>query len=422
MVVAAATVDLGLLPAEVPLTANRSSYFGALLRGSVFLLLLGTVVGSAHGLQWIELSPTGGPPTPRDRHTAVYDPVSNRMIVFGGRDSGFNALDDVWILTHPNGLGGTPEWTKLSPTGDAPGKRILHSAVYNPLSNRMIVFGGRDETNTTVSADVWVLEHANGLDGTPNWIMLSPTGGPPDQRYRHAAVYDVSTDRMIIFGGAGAPYKNDVWVLEQADGLGGSPNWTELSPTGGPPPGRSSMGATYDPTSNRLTVFGGFNFGLLNDVWVLDHANGLGGTGNWTELSPTGEPPTARTEHTAVYDPQTNGMLVFAGDDNSGPLDELWLLSNANGLGGTPNWMLLSPTGGPPPERILHSAVFDENGNRMTVFGGIGEDRLNDVWVLTDAFARPSASAPAMSSVALGALTLMLFFIGVAQLARLRRT
>ena len=73
-----------------------------------------------------------------------------------------------------------------------------------------------------------------------------------------------------------------------------------MSPTGGPPPGRSSTSAVLDLATNRMTVFGGFAFSTFNDTWVLDHANGLGGTPNWTELSPTGTLPTARTEHTAV--------------------------------------------------------------------------------------------------------------------------
>jgi len=402
--------------------ANSGGHFGRFLKAGIFLLLSGAVVDPAHGLMWTELSPSGEPPTPRERHTSVYDPATNRMIVFGGRDSDFNALDELWVLTHANGLGGAPHWMLLSQTGDAPGARILHTAVYNPVSNRMIVFGGRDDTNSTVPADVWVLEHANGLGGTPNWILLSPTGGPPSDRYRQAAVYDLNTNRMIIFGGAPSPYKNDVWVLDHADGLGGTPSWTALSPTGGPPPGRSSTSAVYDPNTNRLIVFAGFNFSLLNDVWVLDHANGLGGTPNWTELSPTGGPPTPRTEHTAVYDPTTNGMIVFGGDDSTGPLNELWLLTQANGLGGTPNWLLLSPAGGPPAERILHSAIFDPASNRMTVFGGTDtETRFNDVWVLVDAFARVPQAAPVLSSIALAVLVLLLACVGVVQIRWLRR-
>src|SRR2546427_3770946 len=65
------------------------------------------------------------------------------------------------------------------------------------------------------------------------------------------------------------------------------PSWTQLSPTGALPGIRGGAAATYDPATNAMTVFGGThgtNGAQLNDVWVLKHANGLGGTPSWTQL------------------------------------------------------------------------------------------------------------------------------------------
>jgi len=47
---------------------------------------------------WVELHPDGAPPSSRELHTAVYDPIGDRMVVFGGLD-GANALNDVWALS-----------------------------------------------------------------------------------------------------------------------------------------------------------------------------------------------------------------------------------------------------------------------------------------------------------------------------------
>ena len=51
-------------------------------------LLLGTFLLTtrvdAVSSSWINLTPTGGPPQPRIWNTSVYDPASNRLIVFGG--------------------------------------------------------------------------------------------------------------------------------------------------------------------------------------------------------------------------------------------------------------------------------------------------------------------------------------------------
>ena len=82
-------------------------------------------------------------------------------------------------------------WTQVPP----PDFRLAHSAVYDRMRHRMIVFGGMD--GLTERNDVWVLELAY-----PNqWRRLLPTGTPPSPRRQHAAIYDAVHDRMIVFGG-----------------------------------------------------------------------------------------------------------------------------------------------------------------------------------------------------------------------------
>jgi hypothetical protein len=66
---------------------------------------------------------------------------------------------------------------------------------------------------------------------------------------------------MIVFGGGGgntSPCYNDTWVLSNANGLNGVPSWTQLATAGGPPSPRYAP-AVYDPTSNTMIIFGGNN-------------------------------------------------------------------------------------------------------------------------------------------------------------------
>src|SRR5208283_5530641 len=89
-------------------------------------------------------------------------------------------------------------------------------------------------------------------------------------------------------------------------------SWTQLSPnpdpTYGIPTTRSGPTAVYDTTNNRMIIYGGSCGSVLNDVWVLSTANGLVGTPAWTQLSPTGSSPSGRENHTAIYDDVTNRM------------------------------------------------------------------------------------------------------------------
>jgi len=346
------------------------------------LILLPVVQAQTVQPTWTQLFPAGSP-VEREAHSAVYDEAHNRMIIFGGRSLS-GSLNDAWILSNADGLGGSPSWIPLTP-GIGPSPRAFHSAVYDSANNRMIVFGGEPSSN-----DVWVLSNANGLEVTPAaWTQLSPTGAIP-KRLGHSAVYDTANNKMIIFGGemslgVFSAILDDIWVLSNANGLGGTPTWTKLSPAGAIV-GREMHSAIYDAAHNRMVVFGGYtaNLVLSNDVWVLSNANGLGGTPAWTQLSPTGA-ISSRNSHSAVYDTSTNRMTVFGGIANFMFVNDVWVLSNANGLGGAPAWTQLTPTGGPSPSvREGHSAVYHSATSSMTVFGGrLVQGWAKDVWVLS---------------------------------------
>jgi hypothetical protein len=342
----------------------------------------------AVGQTWVRLLPRGAPPPRRERHAAAFNPATDRMIVFGGlSDSG--PLDDVWALSSADGQAGIPAWIQLSPTGGPPSAREGHSAVYDSVSNKLIVFGGDDAGGTPVAnAEVWVLSGADGTTGTPTWAQLSPTGGPPSARTGHSAVYDAATNRMIVFGGDDGPPcgagLNDVWVLTNANGTGGPPVWSQLSPTGSSPDPRAHALATYDAASNRMTMIGGLvPCGSSNEeMWVLADANGVGSPA-WSQSSPGGSPPSPWSLQSGVYDPVTNRVTAFGGLVGGVPVNLVRTVTDANGSG-SPVWIDLTPFSGPPDPRSLHSAV-QANGHRMVAFGGAGASgRLADVWVLEE--------------------------------------
>jgi hypothetical protein len=303
--------------------------------------------------------------------------------------------NDVWVLTNADGSSGSPVWTQLSPSGTPPSPRGDQVSVYDETNNRLIIFGGDPNIGFCYGTidDTWVLTNADGVGGTPTWTQLSPTGGPPPIGQNASGVYDPGTNSLIVYGGnvtscgGGNP---DVWVLTFANGLGGTPAWTKLSPTGTIPTARSGHSAAYNASSNRMTVFGGCGSSSceFQDAWVLTNANGVGSSA-WIPLSPTGTPPPGRFEQASIYDPATNSMVVFGGNTTAGIGNDVWRLSHADGTGGTPAWTQLSPSGTLPPTRYGHTAVYNASNDRMVIFGGqnctSGCVNLNDTWVLSNA-------------------------------------
>ena len=130
--------------------------------------------------------------------TAIYDPIRDRMVIFGGStsDDYYGVHNDVWELD----LTGPPTWSHLAPGGTLPIPRRSGTAIYDPLRDRMILYGGWDSTeNGTASflGDTWALSFPGN-----QWAQLSPAGTTPAGRDAPAsAIYDPLGDRMVLFGG-----------------------------------------------------------------------------------------------------------------------------------------------------------------------------------------------------------------------------
>ncbi len=302
------------------------------------------LLSSANGFgtpTWTNLIPNGdsGAPPARRGHTAVYDAANDRMTIFGGDALGCSSkFNDVWVLANATGHTGTPSWIQLSPTGGPPTARSDTTAVYDRRNNIMIVSGGTGDFGSPIH-DTWVLTNANGLNGTPKWMQLAPTGGPPTATWARATVYDPASNRMTVFGGGnccGGTLYNEVWVLTGANGLEAGSQWIQLSPTGTAPKPRLGPTAVYDQPSNRMVVFGGDlstqnpPTAQSNSVWVLTHANGLNGTPAWLNMTTSGTPPSPRggdiMEPTMVYDQRTDHFLIFGGASGNTVLNDSWVL------------------------------------------------------------------------------------------------
>ena len=104
----------------------------------------------------------------------------------------------------------------------APDSLTDHTMIYDPPRDRLVVFGGR--SGSTFSNKTWVYS----FSGCEGWQALQTFGVPPDARRDHTAIYDPVADRMLIFGGDTGVQKNDVWQLS----LGPAPTWTQLNPSG----------------------------------------------------------------------------------------------------------------------------------------------------------------------------------------------
>jgi hypothetical protein len=326
---------------------------------------------------WTELAPSSSPPG-RSRHSAVYDADNDRLIVFGGRRDATRYLNDTWVLAGATDLEGGATWTRLEPTGGPPPPRDNHAAGYDAASNRMIIFGGGDGSITR--NDTWILSNANGLGGAPEWTELSAANAP--YRGSTAAAYDAADNALVLFAGySGLERPNEVWRLDNANGLAEPSSWSRLD-VASAPPGRAYSPAAFDAEARVMLIFGGDSADstpaqprLLEDTWSLALTSSPAPT--FRAVNAAGSPG-ERAHHSLVYDPMTQRAILFAGVTEGFARSDVHILRTGSGA----TWASFA-TGNAPPGRVGHGAGYSPQANRMVVFGGeAGDTRFDDTWVL----------------------------------------
>jgi hypothetical protein len=259
-------------------------------------------------------------PPARSGHSAVYDSTNNRMIIFGGCSASCApVLNDIWVLTNANGVGGTPVWAQLQLSA-GPAARTNAAVAYNAAGNQMIVFGGQDGSANPCStfSDTWILESANGLAGPAAWVEAQSNPAIPAGQNGVAAAY--TSGAMILFGGLGmvngtCTVTNTLWDI-----FGPFFNVGQFTPQGATPPARSFASIVTDTISGRSLLFGGVDASgnYLNDVWDF--------FGAWSQITPKNSSPPARSGQAAAFDSTNKRMIIFGGSDAGGVLNDTWVL------------------------------------------------------------------------------------------------
>ena len=112
-----------------------------------------------------------------------------------------------------------PDWIELSPNDPPPARSYL-AMTYDPVSGKIIAFGGIDGTGYL--NDTW------SFDGT-SWAQIATQSAPP-ARAAAQMTYDSVTQKVVLFGGFdGTNYLGDTWLWD-----GSALQWTQATPTPSP--------------------------------------------------------------------------------------------------------------------------------------------------------------------------------------------
>jgi hypothetical protein len=173
------------------------------------------------------------------------------FVTHGFSDTG--RFDDTWAPDLA-----TDTWSNITPQGNRPLRRCLIDATWDPVQQRIFIFGGQS-TETPFLDDLWSYSLSS------NWRPLERDPKPPP-RNLYSAIFDVARLHVLIFGGnTPAGPTHEMWLYEA-----GSERWSQPTAAGAPISARHSHDAVWLPDQRSMIVFGGNNGTEdLNDLWRL---------------------------------------------------------------------------------------------------------------------------------------------------------
>lgn len=288
-------------------------------------------------------------------HSGVYDPVDDRLLIFSGLGD-YATSSPAWGFNL-----GSNSWSRLELAEGSESFPLLNSeqVFYDAAHHRVVM------ADTGYSVKVFDLS-ARKVETAPasTW--------PYPHRQFPAQAYDAQRERLFSYGGlhSSTGIRSDLWVYDfrSTDTVS---RWREVPQIGDLPARKFLAQAYVDPHRDVLVLFGGNWSSTYHDSEYTDEVHELDlKTLRWKRSAAPAR-PSRRGQFSACYDDVHRRGFIFGGlfragmaYENITTFNEIWSCSKSGA------WSLELPRGPLCPTRRLPVAGYDSQRNRLIIYGG----------------------------------------------------
>ncbi len=331
---------------------------------------------------------------PRDNSgwiSTAFSPELGQLLFFGLDSTGsgqtcpgsIGYCNDVWLFSlgenrWTNQFPGNTDLTGATSPGVPAPRHVYGGITWDSTRKVWILWGGGNRNGSF--SDTWTYDPVRD-----QWTRKIPNSTncntvPP---YRRGTItYDPSADRVVLFSGGGSgacgnPSPNMTFLYNPASNA-----WTQVFPSASPP-SRYGHVAAYDSRRRRVTIFGSNDdlTSARNDLWAYTTS-----TSTWTQIVPSGTPPSPRGSSGFAYDSINDVFLLFGGrvtEDGGAPLNDTWVYnSSAN------TWTRFFPSTVPTSLTFNDVLEYDPTRNVFVLFTDSG------MWYFRYAGGLPDPTTP----------------------------
>lgn len=304
-------------------------------------------------ITWTNQEPMILPPT-RWEHELAFINGTDKVLLFGGRNTKDHTLGDTWIYDLSDN-----EWTEIFPE-DSPSSRDRFGLAPIWGTNKILLFGGshfKSEDNYKYLDDTWIFDYDKN-----NWEKIDPIDGPTT-RVAVTMTFIPNDDKVLLYGGhiattSGKIRGHDTWIYDLSDNV-----WIEFKQVINPGPlDEYSLSPNF--LDDKILLYGGHNgINKLDETWLYDISDN-----KWIKKDPFNNPGKRYRHYTSTIF-GSDKVILYGG---SGGLNDTWIYDISANI-----WMKKNPIIN-AGNKATHRMASVYNTDKIILFGGVNTTLTNN--------------------------------------------